>query len=182
MQKTTVRETLDRLDRRLGAHLRDRVAGRGRTARALAVAADAMSPLYRLVVLVLILWRPTRVRGVRALVAAVAAALIARRMRDDIARARPGARVEGGLPSRHAASAVAIAGIVAERRRGLRLPMAVITAIGLMGRISTGEHDPADVVTGALLGGVVARIVARLGRSRSPGASPSDAGPPAAHG
>ena len=60
--------------------------------------------------------------------------------------------------------------------------MAVITAIGLSGRISTGDHDPADVVAGALLGGVVARVVARLGRSRGRGPAPDDDGAPTARG
>jgi len=175
-------ETFDRLDREVGARLRSRIAGRGRVARTLAVAGGVMSPVYRVLVLVLILWRPTRTRGVRALVAAASAALIARRLRDEIARPRPGVRPEGGMPSRHAAAAVAIAGIVAERRRGLGLPMGVITAIGLTGRISTGDHDPADVIAGALLGGIVARVVARLGRPRGGGAAPNDGGGPGARG
>lgn len=179
---SALHENISRLDRKLGASLRSRLAGRGRIARFLAVAAGVMSPVYRVMVLALILWRPTRMRGVRALIGAVAAALIARRMRDEIDRPRPGARPEGGLPSRHAAAAVAIAGIIAERRRGLGLPMAVITAIGLSGRISTGDHDPADVVAGALLGGVVARVVARLGRSRGRGPAPDDDGAPTARG
>jgi len=164
MQRPAFNETFDRLDRELGARLRGRLGGRGCLARTLALAADAMSPLYRFAVLVLILWRPTRVRGVRALVAAVVAALIAKRIREGVARPRPGVRVEGGLPSRHAAAAVAIAGVIAERRRGLALPVAVITAVGLAGRITTGDHDPADVVAGAVLGGVVASVVARVGR------------------
>ncbi len=171
---TVLHETINRLDRELGARMRGRVARRGRFARTLAVAGGVMSPLYRIMVLALILWRPTRMRGIRALIGAVAAAMIARRMRDGIARPRPGVRAEGGLPSRHAAAAVAIAGIVAERRRRLSLPMAVITAIGLSGRISTGDHDPADVVAGAVLGGVVARVVARVGRSRSPAPGADD--------
>jgi len=171
---TALHETINRLDRELGARMRGRVARRGRIARTLAVAGGTMSPLYRIMILALILWRPTRMRGIRALIGAVAAAMIARRMRDGIARPRPGGRAEGGLPSRHAAAAVAIAGIVAERRRRLGLPMAVITAIGLSGRISTGDHDPADVVAGAVLGGVVARVVARMGRSRSPAPAAGD--------
>jgi membrane-associated phospholipid phosphatase len=175
-------QTFNRLDRELGASLRTRVAGRRRTARSLAIAAAAMSPVYRVVVVALILWRPTRMRGVRALVAAAFAALIARRMRNQLARPRPGARPEGGMPSRHAAAAVAIAGIVAERRPGLGLPMAVITAVGLTGRISTGDHDPADVLAGALLGGVVAGVVARVSRGRDRGAAPNDVRTPRAPG
>jgi membrane-associated phospholipid phosphatase len=182
MPRTALHETIDRLDRELGARLRDRVAARPRVARALAIAADVMSPAYRVIVVVLILWRPTRMRGVRALIAAASAALIAKRMRDAIDRPRPGLRAEGGLPSRHAAAAVAIAGIVAERRRALGLPMAAITAVGLTGRISSGDHDPVDVVAGALLGGIVARVVGRLGRSRSAERAADDPGQPAPRG
>src|SRR5271157_826280 len=167
MPRPALHETIDRFDRELGACLRECVADRSRLARTLALAADAMAPVYRLVVLVLILWRPTRGRGLRALVAAVAAALIAKRIRDGVARPRPGLRSGGGLPSRHAAAAVAIAGIVAQRRRALALPMAAITAVGLMGRISSGDHDPVDVVAGAVLGGVVARVVGELAPTRS---------------
>jgi len=180
MPRPALHETFDRFDRELGTRLRERVADRSRLARTLALAADVMSPLYRLVVLVLILWRPTRVRGLRALVAAVAAALIAKRMRDGIARQRPGLRTDGGLPSRHAAAAVAIAGIVAQRRRALGLPMAAITAVGLMGRISSGDHDPVDIIAGAVLGGVVARVVGGLGRTRSADAADPGAGRTAA--
>ena len=180
MPTTTVHETLDRLDRALGARLRARLAGRPRTARALAIAADALSPLYRAVVLVLILWRPTRARGVRALVAAVSAAVIAKGMREAIARPRPGLRADGGLPSRHAAAAVAITGIVAQRRRGLGLPMAAITAFGLLGRVSSGDHEPADIVAGAVLGGLVASAVGRLGRADSVDPPADNSGRPAA--
>lgn len=160
--------TLERYDRGLGDAVRDRVGARRRLADLFAIAADVMSPAYRVLVVTLILWRPTRSRGLRALVGAVLAALVAKRLRDEIARPRPGARTEGGLPSRHAAASVAIAAILAERRKGLGLPMALITAIGLMGRITTGDHDPADIISGALLGGTVARLVLRLSGRRAP--------------
>ena len=179
MPTTTLQETLDRLDRALGARLRDRLARRSRAARALAIGGDALSPLYRVVVVVLILWRPTRARGVRALVSAVCAAVIAKRMREAIARPRPGLRAGGGLPSRHAAAAVAVTGIIAQRRRGLGLPTAAITAIGLVGRVSSGDHEPADILAGAVLGGLVASVVGRLGRAGSVD-PPEDSGRPAA--
>jgi len=156
----------DRYDRRLGAFLRARLNARASVARVLAGAANTMSPAFRVLVAILILWRPTRRRGLRALVAAVLAALLAKRLRDDIARPRPGARIEGGMPSRHAAAAVAIASVLADRRRGTGLPLAVITALGLAGRLSTGEHDPADLVAGALLGRGVARLVTRISAPR----------------
>ncbi len=151
--------TLDRYDRDLGGRLRVRVGARRQMAGLFGLAADVMSPAYRVLVLTLILWRPTRARGLRALVASVLAALIAKRLRDAIRRPRPGCRPEGGLPSRHAAAAAAIAVVVSERRAGLGLPMALITAVGLVGRVTTGDHDPADVISGAVLGGIVARGV-----------------------
>jgi len=71
---------------------------------------------------------------------------------------------------------LAIAGIVAERRRALGLPVAAITAVGLMGRISSGDHDPGDVVAGAILGGIVARVVGGVGRRRSTDRPAQDSG------
>jgi hypothetical protein len=38
----------------------------------------------------------------------------------------------------------------------------------LVGRISTGDHDPADLVAGALIGRGVARLVTRVGAPRAP--------------
>jgi hypothetical protein len=161
--------TLERYDRGLGDAARRRIGARRGLSDALGIAADVMSPAYRVAVLTLILWRPTRARGIRALAAAVAAALIAKRLRDAIARPRPGARTEGGLPSRHAAASVAIAAVVARRRAGVGVVVAFVTALGLLGRVTTGDHDPADVVSGALLGGLVARVVLwATERSRAP--------------
>lgn len=162
--------TLDQFDRDLGERLRGHVGARRRLAEIFGLAADVMSPAYRVLVLTLILWRPTRNRGLRALAAAVLAALIARRVRDGIRRPRPGTRPEGGLPSRHAAASVAIAAVLSERRSGLGLPLALITAIGLLGRVTTGDHDPADVIVGAVLGGMVARVIMRMTPGRRPGA------------
>jgi membrane-associated phospholipid phosphatase len=160
--------TLDRYDRELGESLRGQVGARRRLAEVCGLAAGVMSPAYRILVLTLILWRPTRARGLRALAAAVLAASIAKRLRDTIRRPRPGTRPGGGLPSRHAAASVAIAAVLTERRTGLGLPMALITAIGLLGRVATGDHDPGDVIAGVVLGGIVARVMIRItGRRRA---------------
>jgi membrane-associated phospholipid phosphatase len=161
--------TLGRYDRELGASLREQVSTRQRVHTTFGLAADVMSPAYRFVVLLLIVWRPTRAQGLRALIAAALAALIAKRIRDELARPRPGARSDGGLPSRHAAAAVAIATVLADHRPRLGLPMAMVTAFGLMGRISTGDHDPADVLAGALLGAVIGRVVLLVPGVRRPG-------------
>jgi len=174
---------LNRYDRELGKTLRTHLSASPSLAHVLASAARALSPVFRILVAILILWRPTRMRGLRALAAAVIAALLAKRLRDEIARPRPGMRTEGGLPSRHAAAAVAIASVVADRHRGAGLPLAIITAVGLIGRISTGEHDPGDVIAGALLGRGVAGLVVRFGaccakrrRPRAVGSGPAGRG------
>ncbi len=163
MAEPTADALFNRYDRALGAALRTRLNARPSVARTLDGAAQAMSPAFRVLVAIMILWRPTRMRGVQALIAAVIAALLAKRLRDDIARPRPGERSEGSMPSRHAAAAVAIASVLADRHRGVGLPLATATAVGLMGRISTGDHDPADLVAGALIGRGVAGLVVRVG-------------------
>lgn len=165
-------------DRALGARLRGVLTRRTAVARTLECAARAMSPAYRLAVLALILWRPTRLRGLRALAAGVIAAMAAKRLRDEVSRPRPGQRDGGGWPSRHAAAAVAVASVVAERRPAIGVPLAVATGVGLLGRVSTGDHDPADLVAGAVLGRLVARLVlagrqanARTAAADEPGAA-----------
>lgn len=168
MTEPSVDAVFNRYDRKLGAALRAHVNARPSVARALAGAAQAMSPAYRVLVAIMIVWRPTRMRGVRALIAAVIAALLAKRLRDGIARPRPGDRTDGAMPSRHAAAAVAIASVLADRRRGVGPPLAIVTALGLVGRISTGDHDPADLVAGALIGRGVAGLVVRVAAPRAP--------------
>ena len=105
----------------------------------------------------------TRAAGLRALVAGVAAALLARAARDRIGRRRPGARAEGGFPSRHAAAAAAIAHAVARTpgsgAAGALLGVAAVA--GVTGRVASAEHEPADIAAGALLGVAVAEVTAR---------------------
>lgn len=124
-------------------------------------AARAMSPGFRAVVALLLAGRARRGTGLRALAAGVCAAMAARIMRDRLGRRRPGARTEGGFPSRHAAAASAIAVTVVRRDPRTGAALAAAAGVGGLARIATAEHEPADVVAGALLGAVVALAVGK---------------------
>lgn len=145
---------LARLDRRLGAAARGatrRLPGGPAASRALA---GALSPSFRLVVAVLVARRATRRAGLEALGAAVTAALAARLLRRAIGRARPpgAGRQEGGFPSRHGAAAAAIARAAGRRHPRVGAGLAIAAALGGLGRVAAGVHEPADVVAGAGLG------------------------------
>lgn len=157
---------LTRLDRRMGDAVRRAartVPGGPAAARA---AAGTLGPAFRVLVAVLIVLRPTRRAGLEALAAGVAAALAARVLRDRVARPRPGARAEGGFPSRHAAAATAIATTAGRGHPGLGRALRVAAALGLTGRVASAEHEPADIAAGAALGLVAARAVERVSRDR----------------
>ncbi len=154
--------TLLRLDRRLGAAIRH---GAGRLPGAPALAgrlAGGMSPAFRVTVGALMLHPATRPAGVRALAAGAGASLAARVLRDRLGRRRPGARADGGLPSRHAAAAVAIARAVARRDRRIGVLLGGAACAGLVARVVVAEHDPADIAAGAALGAVTAAVLERL--------------------
>ena len=154
--------SLTQMDRRAGASLR-RAAGAlpgGREAAALTAA--AMSPAFRITVAVMIARRGSRRAGLEALAAGVAAATAARLLRDRLARRRPGSRAEGGFPSRHAAAATAIAGAAARHHRGLGRALAAAAVVGMVARVASAEHEPADVAAGAALGLAAARALERV--------------------
>jgi membrane-associated phospholipid phosphatase len=153
------------LDRRLGRAIRRRVTGIPGGAVTAERAARVLSPAFHLAVALAIASRRTRATGLRMLAAGVAAALIARALRDRIGRPRPGGRGEGGFPSRHAAAAVAIA-ITARRRPAVALLLWPIAAAGLLGRVAAGEHEPADIAAGGGLGLVTAHAVDVLARGQ----------------
>ncbi|MEQ8834810.1 MAG: phosphatase PAP2 family protein [Miltoncostaeaceae bacterium] len=157
---------LARADRRAGRAVRDAARGRPGPARALSASARLLSPAFRTATAVLVALPATRGTGVRALVAAGAAATLARVLRDALGRRRPGIRAEAGFPSRHAAAAVAIAATVAADRRALGATLGASAAVGMAGRVVTGDHDPADLVAGAVLGAAVAALMTRVGRGR----------------
>lgn len=114
--------------------------------------AAAMSPAFRLTVAALIVRRSSRRTGLEALAAGVGAAVAARLLRDRLGRRRPGDRLEGGFPSRHAAAAAAIAGSVARRDRRVGGALAIAAGIGGAARVATAEHDPGDIAAGIALG------------------------------
>lgn len=122
-------------------------------------AARAMSPAFRGLVALLIVRRGTRRTGVEALAASVLAATAARRLRGRIGRTRPGTRTEAGFPSRHAAASTAIARAVQRRHPLLGALVWAATAVGLVGRVQTGDHDPVDLMAGALTGASTETII-----------------------
>ncbi len=152
------------LDRAAGRAVREVLARHPTLARTAAGASTTMSPAFRVLVGVLIARRRTRRAGLHALASSVAAALTARELRDRIGRPRPGPRTEGGLPSRHAAAAVAIAKAVQRHHPLLGGALWPLVALGLVGRVQTGNHDPADVAAGAITGIAVDGVLARIGR------------------
>jgi undecaprenyl-diphosphatase len=153
---------LSRLDRRLGRALRARVGvvpGGVATARAIA---SAMSPAFRLAVAALILRRRTRAVGLRCLGAGVAAGTGARLLRDRLGRRRPGARAQGGFPSRHAAAAAAITRAATPGAPRVARALAAGAVLGMVARVACAEHDPADIAAGAALGLASARALELL--------------------
>jgi membrane-associated phospholipid phosphatase len=151
------------IDRELGARVRI-AAGRVPGARRLgAVAGDGLAPAFQALVVGLLLRPGGRRAGLEALAAAGAASTIARAARDALGRPRPGPRADGGFPSRHAAAAVAIARAVGRRHPSLRPWLAVVATVGLAGRVVAAEHDPADLLAGAVIGWSVDGIVHRVG-------------------
>ena len=66
---------------------------------------------------------------------------------------------DAGMPSGHAATAAAAAGVVALLHPRLRLPLvSLVAAIGLS-RVYLGVHYPSDVLAGLALGLAIAWIV-----------------------
>lgn len=146
------------LDRRLGQAVRRWVMGLPGGAVSADGAARALSPAFHLAVAAAIAHRSSRATGLRMLASGVAAALIARALRNRIGRPRPGERAEGGFPSRHAAAAVAIA-VAARGRPAIAHLLWPIAFAGLLGRVASGEHEPADIAAGGGLGLVTAQMV-----------------------
>lgn len=157
---------LARLDRRLGAAARAAAAAVPGAPGVARVGARAMSPGFRIVVALLIASRRRRALGLRTLAAAVSAAMLARVLRDRLGRRRPGARAEGGFPSRHAAASAAIATTVLPAAPGLGTALAAAAAAGGAARVVTAEHEPADIAAGAALGVGIGFIMGFAARQR----------------
>ena len=140
-------------DRALGRSVRAAIRTRAPGATdALGLAGRLLSPAFRGVVVLLLLDPRRRREGSAALLATVTAATIARHTRTRIDRRRPGDRVEGGFPSRHAAAAVALVSAVGGARTPLGRTAAAAATVGLLGRVVRADHDPADIAAGAVVG------------------------------
>lgn len=153
---------LTRIDRHAGAALRSAVAALPGGPSAAGLAAGTLSPAFRVLVAAMIARAPSRRMGLEALGAGVGAAMAARLLRDRLGRRRPGARADGGFPSRHAAAAAAIAAAAGRRDPSLGRALAVAAAVGLIARVASAEHDPADIAAGVLLGLATVRCLERL--------------------
>ena len=160
------------IDRRVGSAIRRGVSAAAHGPAIAEAFASALAPGFRLTVTLLIARRARRGSGLRALAAGGAAATLARILRDRLGRRRPGARPEGGFPSRHAAAATAIAASVVHREPGLGRVLVVATALGGVARVATAEHEPADIAAGVALGLLVAHsqqwAICRLRTARGP--------------
>ena len=114
-----------------------------------------------------------------AAVALVAASLASAALKQLFDRARPsvadpsvtvlvGLPGDPSLPSGHATTAFAAAGVVAALHPALRLPALALAALVALSRVYLGVHYPADVVAGALLGLAIAAAVIAVGRRVAP--------------
>ncbi len=151
-----------RLDRRLGAEVRRATGAVPGAPAAASVLARTMSPAFRVAVAAMIVAPATRRAGVRALAAGAVASLVARALRDHLGRPRPGARPDGGFPSRHAAAAGGIAMAASRAHPAIGAGLAAAGAAGLAARVATAEHEPADIAAGLALGVAVAAALERL--------------------
>lgn len=145
----------------MGRALRRELARHPAAAEAADRAGRVMAPAFRGLVVALIAVPRTRRTGITAGAAAVAAAGVARVLRDRIGRPRPGVRTEGGFPSRHAAAATAIARATGRDHPFAGAVLLGAAAVGMVGRVQTRDHDPADLAAGAATGWIVAAVVTR---------------------
>ena len=86
----------------------------------------------------------------------------------------------GSLPSGHAASAFAFAAGAGRHRPRATVALHAMAAVVAYSRVHVGVHFPGDVVFGAVIGAVVARLAARAAPVRpSWAAAPGSSRPPA---
>ncbi len=167
MTSSEITTAVLRIDRHLGNAARARVRAVQGGPEVARFIADVTAPAFQLLVGMLVVVPESRRIGLRALAVGGVTAGIARVTRDGFARPRPGVRTDGGFPSRHAATATAIALTIA-RDKPLLGAVAMMTAsAGLIARVASADHDPLDIVVGAGLGAVVGRIMRRRRPRRS---------------
>jgi len=106
-----------------------------------------------------------------ATAALLLASLASGLLKDAFDRARPALAdplvslpVDASLPSGHAATAAAAAGVVALLHPRMRLPLAGLVAAIALSRVYLGVHYPSDVLAGAGLGMAIAWLVVALAR------------------
>jgi membrane-associated phospholipid phosphatase len=105
--------------------------------------------------------------AVTATIVNVAVKPLARRRRPDrIARDVPLARQvrmpsSRSFPSGHAAGAFAFATGVGRSMPHAAIPLRLLAATVAYSRVHTGVHYPADVISGALMGSVIAQLTTR---------------------
>ena len=106
-----------------------------------------------------------------ATAALLLASLASGLLKDAFDRARPtlaeplvSLPADASLPSGHAATAAAAAGVVALLHPRLRLPLAGLVAAIALSRVYLGVHYPSDVLAGAGLGLAIAWLVVALAR------------------
>lgn len=148
-------------DRRVGRLVRRHAAAHPGIDRVARTSSVLLAPAFEGLVAALVAGRATRPSGLRAGAAAVAGATVAKALRDAIDRPRPGPRHDGGFPSRHAAAASAIVRSVGRSNRPAGRVLLLVATAGLVGRIVTSDHDPADIVAGVVVGAAVEAIVNR---------------------
>jgi hypothetical protein len=88
---------------------------------------------------------------------------------------------DAGLPSGHAATAFAAAGVVALAHPRLRIPVLALAALVGLSRLYLGVHYPLDVLAGAALGLAIAWCAVAAARAlgqRRPPASVVSSSPP----
>ena len=71
---------------------------------------------------------------------------------------------DSSFPSDHAILACAVAMVLATRSRRLGVALAVFTVLVLVSRVYVGAHYPADVLGGAVIGGLAAVVTLRAAR------------------
>lgn len=117
---------------------------------------------------------------VLAAVALPIASLTSRALKELFDRARPtiadptltaltGLPGDASLPSGHATTAFAAAGIVAALHPGLRAPALALASLVALSRVYLGVHHPVDILAGALLGLLIALVTVVVARRVIPG-------------
>jgi undecaprenyl-diphosphatase len=77
------------------------------------------------------------------------------------------------FPSGHAAGSFAFAAFIGASNRRAGLALAGLASLIALSRVALGVHYPSDVAAGALLGGVIGSLGARLFAMRAGSATPA---------